>query len=264
MESIFRDPKQVKALIEQGMQGKLEEGELDALEFEQLEEALEPPPNVGKKKEGQLSLKGEGGSGEKKRDWNEGAPPLTKDTTIENWAEGVVEGSKDDWHEDREDGESQESGGIRERVVRIEKELAHLKAYMEDQARAFNAMIAPLQSRVQHLEVASAPVVPLATLPSTHTRGGSRGGAKSPPRPGTKSGVGVPRVGSTSPAVSQAAVEAFVAKNRDYPSVGAIRRAKLNQLQSVQGLPGLPVEIQVSDWTVEGIYKALKQVHEDK
>lgn len=262
MESVFRDPKQVRDLIEQGMRGKLEEGELDALEFEQLEGALEPPRGQDKGKDEPFIPRGEGGSGEARRNWNEPAKPSGEDPAIVDWAAGVEEGSKDDWHGDREDGDSQGSGKVKDKLNRLEKELAYLRAYMEDQAKAFNAVIAPLQSRVQRLEASAAPSVQLASLPTAHLRAGSRVGSKSPPRPGTRSGVGVPRAGSTASSVSRGVVEAFIARNRDYPSVGAIRRAKLNQLQSMQGLPGLQVEIQVSDWTAEGVYLALKRAHE--
>lgn len=262
MESVFSNPAEVKALIEKGMDDKLEEGEMDQLEFDQMIESLEEPTPKAAKPPIKFELRGEGGSGEPKIEGVKGVAERRLSEEERSWELGEEVGSKDNWEEAREGDERSGSTSLSDQVAIVRKEMEELKLYMDEQARSISAVIAPLSSRVQQLETAIAPSIPIARMGNSHTRVGSGGGQPTSPPRATKSGVGIPRLGSPGPVVSKSQVEAFYARNRNYPSLTGVRTAKLNQLQTGQGLNPKPLHIGVSDWTAEKIYQILCQAHE--
>lgn len=262
MDSVFSNPEKVKELIKKGMEDKLEAGELDQLEFEQLETGLRTPSKTQSYEKEALQLRGDGGSGEPKIDLFQQVDEMRKREEEESWELGEETGGKEDWQESREGGEGSEITSVSDQLAAMKKDIANLKLFVDDQAKSLNAIIVPLQSRIQRLEAKSSPSIPVASIGSLHQRQQSGGGTQSPPRPTTRSGVGVPHAGSANPVVSLSAVEAFTAKNRDYPSLKAVRDAKLHRLQVEQGLVPQLLKVGVADWNASRLYQILCDAHE--
>lgn len=267
MESIFKDPTGVKNMIEEGMKGKLKEGELDKLEFMEIEESLETPSTGLTPKVEKLTLRGEGGSGEKKMR-EVGDSVVTPDTTPKaqqrgevDWEEAEEESSRGEWMGDR-DQESRTTGSnAGDEVRELKGEIRNLRMWMEDQIRALNQIITPLQVRIQRMEATAAPSVPLASLERRPSKTQSIPSTSSPPRPSTRSGVGIPRLGSPPPTIQEVVVRTFLSKSKEYPSLQVVRKAKLRQLQSLCNLPSRDIDVSVSEWTLKGLTQTLKEAH---
>jgi hypothetical protein len=264
MESVFKDPKQVKEMIVKGMQDKLDEGELEQLEFAEIEKAMEPSTAKKTTSSSKVQLRGEGGSGELKHPQIAQVPEVSPIDKVSHWEEGVEASQQGDWQEEREEEEASAATRLSDQVSQIRQELGNLRAYIEDQMGAMSAIIAPIQTRLQRLEAGQSASVPLAPLGRAHMRTQSGSASTSPPRPATKSGVGVPRLGSTGPTITKAPIETFLSRNPDYPSLAAIRKAKLRQLQATMGLSPIDLTVGVADWVVGRIYELLVKAHEQE
>jgi hypothetical protein len=140
-----------------------------------------------------------------------------------------------------------------------EPSLGELKAYCEDQFAYLSSIIQALNSRIQILEHRTSTSVPLA-MTFAH---GSRADPSSPPRHArTRSGMGVPKQHQERPAPTQEGVQAFLKLNSTYPSLKAVRAAKLRTLQAQMGLPPTLLDAKVSEWSVDGLYTLLCTHHE--
>jgi hypothetical protein len=261
MESVFANPAEVKQLLEKGMRDKLEGGELDQLEFEQMEEGLRTPPKQPSPGNAFVQLRGEGGSGELGRGAMRIGDEVRKTGDEGSWELGEEVGEQGDWQESREDGDSSAITSLSDQLAAMKKDISDLKLFVDDQARSLNTIIAPLQSRIQQLEAKLAVSVPVAQVGSMHRRQSSTPQVGSPTRMATKSGIGIPRFGSPGPVASMATIEAFLSKNRNYPSLKSVREAKLNQLQVEQGFTPQTLQVGVADWNANRLYRLICEAH---
>lgn len=262
MESIFSNPLKVKDLIEKGMEGKLEEGELDQIEIDALEGALTPPGKANQGEDKKLMLRSDGGSGERKASIAAPSHPQRESVYSESWEKAGEEDTSKEWTEEKDEDTTGSRGGGSESIALLRREVGELRLYVEDAVKAMGLLITPIQERIQKIEIAVSPSIPFATLPGSHHRQPSDKGKRPTSPPTTKSGVGIPYAGTPRPVVSQAMVSAFFSKNRDYPSLKAVREAKLKQLQMMQNLPPTMITVGVSEWTEAGLYTALVKEHE--
>lgn len=271
---MFSNPGKVREMIEGGMKGKLEQGDLDLLEFTEFNESLDPPDraDVGpqeKKKErkSEIQLRGEGGSGEPKhREVGDegvgGEEGRGQKEEEKDWEEEEETGNKTEWTWTREEEIEGVGSNRSEDMRKMREELGDLRMYVEDQMKAINEILAPMQVQIQRLEAAIAPSVPLAQMGHRVRKSQSDGQPASPPRVMTRSGVGVPRIQSPPPTLDTTPIRVFLSKNSGYPSIRAIREAKLKQLQVSCGLVPRQIDVGVSAWTYEGLSAQIKGVHE--
>jgi hypothetical protein len=133
-------------------------------------------------------------------------------------------------------------------------------AYSEEQFTSMMGVLNSFGARISALELKVASSVPLASV--YHQRKDSTGGPSSPPRAHTRSGVGVPKARGHRLMVDREKVAHFACLNPSYPSLRAIRTAKIKVLCETMGLPTTPLEWKASDWTEEGIYTRLVTEHE--
>lgn len=255
MNSVFESPNSVKEVIEKGMAGKLQEGEIDELEFSEIESEIHKSPPPAPVEVKTFELRGDHGSGEGKK-WEVGdgkdQPPSPSYENV-SAAGGTEEGPEhDDWTSSR-DGESR--AGLTPNELAIDdlrRAIDGLRHAIDDKYQALNAVVAPLAARVQRLEAGAAMSVPI---------GHGVLSSSSPPRQSRPNSVGMPRLGSPPPGfkISEATIAGFLSKNRSYPSIQAIRTAKLRALAALCGVTKEIPTIGPAEWTVSGLKKALTE-----
>lgn len=139
-------------------------------------------------------------------------------------------------------------------------EIAELKSYCEEQFASIMSIIQPLASRIETLEREASGKIPIRGIngsPPRVTRHRSIVGMEPPALGGRKGSI----VGKK-PVIDKEKVSTFARVNPVYPSMRAVRAAKLNQLQRLLGVTELPIEVKVSEWTAEGLYTLLVVKHE--
>lgn len=139
-------------------------------------------------------------------------------------------------------------------------EIAELKSYCEEQFASIMSIIQPLASRIETLEREASGKIPIRGIngsPPRVTRHRSIVGMEPPALGGRKGSI----VGKK-PVIDKEKVSTFARVNPMYPSMRAVRAAKLNQLQRLLGVTELPIEVKVSEWTAEGLYTLLVVKHE--
>jgi hypothetical protein len=268
MESVFNSPAKVRDAIRDGMKGKLADGTLSSLEFAEIEDQLDPPKPTSTHRAEPTSLKGEGGSGEPKvkplvAPESKSPPSSKKEGAEVDWEQAEQASTRDEWSGDREEEGRETDGGIEAEVRALRTEVHDLRTYLDYQVQAINQIITPFQSRLQRLEGAASPSIPLAVMEHRRQRSSQGSPATSPPRGHTKSGVGIPKLRSGPAPINKDTIAAFLARNKEYPSLTAVRRAKLKQLQGLCQLPGADIDVGVASWNVEGLVTLLKTTHHE-
>jgi len=263
MDSFLEQPGKLAVLIGSALKDVQEQGEINEQEVEHLLQAGEMPikaPTLSGPAQVSV-LRGEGGSGELSR-----PVPALEDFLVGNLSGGEEVEDPEDHHSeasfrggdvvaDEGDVSTQPSDHRTSNLSRGGVVGPSFREYCDEQFHSITSLITSLQARIEVLEMTSARAISSASAlgrPTSFTPG-------SPPRVGRPlSGGAHLGGGQTSPPINKEVVVNFFRLNAAYPSLTAVRKAKLKNLLGLLGVERRDLDMRVSEWSVEGIIRKLE------
>lgn len=271
LDTFLEKPHELAQEIRRELERGEEGGELTLAEKKDVEQALIPPTSTLRAHARPFHPRGEGGSGEMRRDiereMREKKDAFGRDLEEVRDAGGEREtgwGNPSHLEETENTSEPESSWSM------IRREQDDFRGYCEANFRLINSTLVALRDRVNRLEAQNAPSIPLAQLPSSPPRGHRSSpsrdrtdAAKGPVPSNSKAAEGAPteRAGGAPSRVplDLSVLERFLRANRSYPSLSGVRKAKLSALMQEAGVNKPLGDLPASEWNKEGLTKWLEK-----